>query len=88
MHLKFHSCSLRQEIQLDEYLDRSVDLSLGAEMGACKGKGIIHLKVIRKEENRGLMETVFQQLQGELDLRGKKALIGRMIGYSSAHIKP
>jgi hypothetical protein len=88
IYLKFHSCSHRQEIHLDEYLDRPGDLSLGAEMGTCKGRDIIHLRVIRKEENRGLLETVFQQLQSELDLRDKTPLIDRMIDYSSAHIKP
>lgn len=88
IYLKFQSCSHRQEIHLDEYLDRPGDLSLGTEMGTHKGMDTIHLGVIRKEENRGLMETVFQQLQGELDLRGKTAMIERMIGYSSAHIKP
>lgn len=86
VYLKFHECPNRQVIHLDDYINRCGDPSLGAEIGACEGTGTIYPKIIRKEENQELMESVFRQLNLELDLRSNKVLIDRMIAYSKAHI--
>jgi erythromycin esterase-like protein len=86
IHLKCHSCPHRQEIHLNELLMPPGDEVLGVEVCECNEDGSLDFRVIGREENGRLMESVLKQLRGELDLESRSSLFARMVSYGNRYL--